>query len=128
MAEISVWEESIHSMDSGSLHFVVKIEGHTLSYTPVWFNCGETGENFTCSCGFHTESREGHGCWQQGHDEAKKPEWDKTHADLFSLGLDEASFLGLGYPALIQGLRWELLHSLFDNLFKVLRAGLLKRD
>ncbi|KKS16702.1 MAG: hypothetical protein UU80_C0011G0027 [candidate division WWE3 bacterium GW2011_GWA1_41_8] len=105
MAKVKVWTEEIHSMDNGgSLHFSVEVAGHVFSYSPWWENCGETGETFECSCGFHTVQAQGNGCWQGNHNEKHEVEIDLLHTALMLLGVHEARRQDVGYPALWDGL------------------------
>ena len=102
---IKIWTDKIHDMDNGSLAFTVETDGHMLSYSQWWENCGETGETFECSCGFGSTETRGCGCWQQHHDIPQQHgEIDTFHADMILSALEQAKQNDIGYPAEWRGL------------------------
>jgi hypothetical protein len=52
----------IHPMDWGSIYGTISCEDHTMTVSPFWHDCGQTGEILECSCGFASEKRYGGGC------------------------------------------------------------------
>ena len=51
----------VHDMDWGSLEGTISGEGHTMAIEPWWENCGQTGEDLKCSCGFYSQEKHGGG-------------------------------------------------------------------
>jgi hypothetical protein len=72
----------VHDMDAGSLAGSISCEGHTMTIEPWWENCGQTGEDLTCSCGFHSQEKHGGGCHM--HPIANQEhELDELHRELY---------------------------------------------
>lgn len=111
---IRTWSDEIHSMDHiGSLQFTVEDGDHHMSYEQWWENCGETGETISCSCGFHSEERQGNGCWQYSHSRAMEHEpIDVQHAKMIIAALEQAKIEELSYPAELRGLAMLAIKSI----------------
>ncbi len=73
--------------DPGHVAGTIMMAGHTTTIRPWWADCGATGEDIICSCGFASHEASGHGCWQYGHnkeivhslDELHRAMWDVAH-------------------------------------------------
>ena len=55
-------QTKVHDMDWGSVSGTISCEDHTMEINPWWENCGQTGEDLTCSCGFRSQEKHGGGC------------------------------------------------------------------
>jgi len=77
----------IHFMDRvGHLQGIIKFLNHQMKIENWWENCGATGEDITCSCGFASRWFSGGGCWQFSHNgPAMGHEFDLVHAALYNV-------------------------------------------
>lgn len=77
--------DHIHSMDStGTVAGVIEFVGHRMFIDPWWSDCGVTGENIRCSCGFVSQQFSGYGAWQVGLDGPPEDhQFDALHAAMY---------------------------------------------
>lgn len=80
----------LHSMDNSQLGYrdVMESGSHRMTIRNRHESCGITQQIIECSCGFVSCQHSGRGCWQDGHDKAKKHKIAGVHAILYDCWLE----------------------------------------